>query len=142
MEKQYVLDGLHVRVGIEEGLVRIINDSALRRLLLSQPEATTPALVSRIKADYKATQGKALLITDDSFTVEIWGHLYFDYFLLKHSVLLKTILFFGLYNRLCRSCEVFDCGERGKDPNRHFWDRLAPHRNKIARWLPKIGPRL
>jgi len=137
MEKQYEIGGLPIQVEMEEGLVRIANDPSLRRAVGDQPEATTSALMSLIKADHEAAYGKALAITDDSFAVEIWGHLCLDYFLLKYKVILKVVLRFGLYDRLCRSCEVIDCGERGKDPNRRIWDALAPLRKRMARRVPR-----
>lgn len=137
MEKEYVLFGGSARVRIEEGLVGIVNDQPLRRMVGPQPEVATKALVDLIKTDYAAAYGKALAIADESFTAEIWGHLYFDYFLLKYKSVLRFTLLFGLYNRLCRSCEVIDCGERGKDPNRHVWDAIARYRHWLASRLPR-----
>lgn len=138
MEKQYTLDGLSVHVAMEEGLVRIDNDASLRRALVKQPEAATRLLVAGIKADHEAAFGTALAIRNDSFIVEIWGHLYFDHLLLKHRRILKIILAFGLYNRFMRSCAVIDCGERGKDPNRWLWDRLVPLRHMMGKRLASI----
>lgn len=135
MEKQYFLEGVSVRVKIREGLVCIFNDQALKQAIAIHPEALTRALVKQIKTDYKARYGRDLAIPDDSFTVEIWGHLYADYFLLKYSGLMKSILPFGLYNRLRRSCEVIDCGEHGKDPNRWLWNTAAPCRRVLAKLL-------
>ncbi len=137
MEKEYVLFGWFAKVNIQEGLVGIVNDRSLRRMVGPQPELAAVSLVDLIKADYAAIYGTALLIADDSFIVEIWGHLYFDYFLLKYKTVLRFILLFGLYDRLCRSCEVIDCGERGKDPNRRVWDAIARYRRCLANWLPR-----
>lgn len=139
MEKQYTLDGRSVHVVMEDGLVRIDNDISLRRALVKQPEAATRLLVAGIKADYEAVFGTRLGIGNDSFIVEIWGHLYFDHLLLKHRRILRVILAFGLYNRFVRSCAVIDCGERGKDPNRWLWDRLVPLRHMMGKRLANIG---
>src|SRR5690606_64513 len=117
MEKQYLLSGLPVRVEIAVGLVRIVNDRSLRRVVVEQPCSATMALVGRIQADYETTFDMELGITDDSFVVEIWGHLYCDYLLLKYKRILKVILVFGLYERFRQSCKVIDCGEPEKDPN-------------------------
>lgn len=138
MEKQYTLDGVSVRVALVEGLVRIVNDLPFKQAVIDQPHGITTALVTEIKADYDAVFGKRLAIRDDSFVVEILGHLYFDYLLLRYRRILKFICAFGLYDRFCRSCKVIDCGERGKDPNRWIWDRLVPFRKILARRLGNV----
>lgn len=134
-----MLYGLPVRIEIGDGMVHIVNDLSLRRVVVGQPLAATSALVGRIRADYQTTFDKELAITDDSFIVEIWGHLYCDYLLLKYSKILKVILMFGLYNRLYRSCRVIDCGEEGKDPNRWLFDKLVAFRIVLGRRLANIG---
>ena len=138
MERQYRFDGLSVRVEVMEGLVRIVNDLPLKQALDKHLQATTASLVTQVKADYEGAFGRALAISDESFIAEIWGHLYADYLLLKYSKLLKCILRFGLYDRFMRSCEVIDCGEHGKDPNRWLWNQLAPFRKTLRRRLTNL----
>ncbi len=138
MEKQYTLDGVSVRVTFVKGLVRIVNDMPFKQAVVGQPEKITTALVAEIKADYEAVFGSALAIPDDSFVVEILGHLYFDYLLLKYRRILKFICRFGLYDRFCASCKVIDCGEYGKDPNRWVWDKLVPFRKTLAKQLGNV----
>lgn len=133
-----MLYGLPVRVEIKDGMVHIVNDPSLRRVVVEQPSVATAALVDEIRADYKATFDKGLAIADNSFIVEIWGHLYCDYLLLKYTKMLKVILIFGLYDRLYRSCRVIDCGEGGKDPNRWLWDKLVVFRAMLGRRLRNI----
>lgn len=142
MEKRYDLYGFPVTVAFGAGLVRIHNDRFLKQAVDSDPVQSVAKLVQWVKADHAAYTGQDLAIGDDSVAVEIWGHLYFEYFLLKYRRLLRIILFFGLYGRLCRSCVVIDCGERGKDPNRRFWDYLARHRGRMAKWVTQSGPSL
>ncbi|MGK6351414.1 hypothetical protein [Parapedobacter sp. DT-150] len=137
MEKAYRLHDCLMVVGIEEGHIRIANDAAFKRMVTLQPVRAVTQLVNLIKADYQRHYGKPIVITDDSFAVEIWAHLYFEYFLLKYHRLFRFVFRFGLYRRFLRSCEVIDCGERGIDPNRRMWDILAPFRGRIAKWLPK-----
>lgn len=138
MEKQYTLGGFPVHVALKEGLVHIVNDGRFRQALVGRSERTTSILVALIKADHEVTFGRDLDIGDDSFAVEIWGHLYADYLLRKYSRLLRHVLVFGLYGRFRRSCEVIDCGERGKDPNRWLWNILMPFRKMLARRLDNI----
>jgi len=135
MEKQYRLDGVPIRVKIQEGLVRIVNDLSFKQAADKQLQVTTRTLVTQIKTDYKAIFGCDLAIPDDSFITEIWGHLYADYFLLRYRRMMKCILIFGLYDRFLRSCEVIDCGERGKDPNRWLWNKLTPFQKLLGRRL-------
>ncbi len=137
MKKRYTLNGNQVEVFFNEGLIGITNDAALKRLVQANPEESVELLVRQINKDYRVYHGRALAITDDSFIVEIWGHIYFEHFLLKYRKLLQSILFFGLYQRLCKSCEVIDCGEKGKDPNRKVWDILSRYKKQFAKWLPK-----
>ena len=138
MEKHYVINDCQVKVVFEEGLIRITNDKALKRAAQRDPQESVDLLIKQINEDYYSYQGKALAVTSDSLAVEIWGHIYIEYFLLKYKKLLRVILVFGLYTRFRRSCEVIDCGEHGKDPNRGLWDMLAPHRGRIAERLPKV----
>ncbi|SEL16963.1 hypothetical protein [Parapedobacter koreensis] len=138
MEKEYLIGDRVINVDIEEGMVHIINGEPLRNALIAKPGQSTVLLITQIKQDYVSRYGKPLVIGDNSFITEILGHLYIEYLLLKYRRLLQTALFFGLYKRLRQSCEVIDCGEAGKDPNRWFWDKLAPYGNRIARWLSKI----
>src|SRR5690606_34975860 len=99
VEKQYTFGDLPVRVEITDGLVRIVNDRPFKQAVVTQPEAVTSALVDGVKADYKLTFGRDLNIYDESFIVEIWGHLYGDYLLVRYRRALKIILIFGLYDR-------------------------------------------
>lgn len=139
MKRRYEVEGYWITVNMKQGLVGITNDNAFKHAVANQPIPSVTSLIGSIQADYSMLYGTALAIGQDSFAVEIWGHLYFEYFLLKYSKLMRIIFLFGLYNRFLRSCQVFDCGERGKDPNRWLWDRLARYRRKIETWLPKIN---
>ncbi|RQP17178.1 MAG: hypothetical protein EAS52_09540 [Parapedobacter sp.] len=138
MERRYKVGGYEVIVELNEGLVRIVNNDAFKHAVAVQSTNSVASLIGSIQADYITGYGTSLAIGDNSFAVEIWGHLYFEYFLLKYNKLLRIIFLFGLYKRFLRSCQVFDCGEAGKDPNRWVWDRLARYRRTIESWLPKI----
>ncbi len=138
MNKSYVLYGHSIYADIERGLVRIHNDVGIKHAIGIHPVQSMERLVSWIQDEHLNTHGRTLVIGRDSFVMEIWGHLYFEYFLLKYRLLSHIIFPFGLYKRFRKSCEVIDCGERGKDPNRWIWDRLARYRRRISRWMPKI----
>lgn len=138
MERQYRLDGLAVSVEIRKGLVCIVNDESFRCMLDRQLQMATTTPVAGIRTDHQTLVGRDLAIPDDSIIVEIWGHVYADYLLLKYSRILKYLLIFGLYARLRRSCAVIDCGERGKDPNRWVWNKLTPFKKMLGRRLATI----
>lgn len=135
MEKMYVLQGYPLTVYFDEGLVRIVNDTSFKRFAVQEPLASARLLVSGIQSDYLSMFGERLRIADDSLAVEIMGHLYAEYYLLRYNRLLSFILPKSLYKRLRRSCEVIDCGEWEKDGNRWIWDRLVPIRGWLGRRL-------
>jgi len=137
MNKTYLLYGYAIAVVIDKGLVRITNDEALKSVAAVQPLVFAERLVDLIQADYRGAYGETLAIGRLSLIVEIVGHLYVEYCLLKYSMLFRIIFPFGLYNRFRRSCEVIDCGERRRDPNRWFWDRLVPLRGWLGKRLAK-----
>lgn len=139
MTLRYEIDGHEVIVNIHEQLACITNDDAFKSAIASQPVQSVAFLIKSLQVDYARVYGSALAIEDDSFAAEIWGHLYAEYYLLKYKNALRFVFPFGLYDRFLRSCRVFDCGARGKDPNRWVWDRLARYRHKIEGWLPKIS---
>lgn len=125
MELRYTIQDTTVTVAMEDGLVRIVNDRAFTQLLHTEPRKTALCLVKWITTDYDARFGKQLAISSSSFAIEILGHVYFELLLRKYPKVLRIVLFNGLYDRLCRSCAVIDCGEKGKDPNRRLWDMLS-----------------
>ena len=138
MKRRYEVNSHGITVDLNQGMVCIMNDHAFKRAVAGAPIQSVFALIHSIQTDHSTVYGTALAIGRDSFAVEIWGHLYFEYFLLKYNALLRVVFLFGLYDRFLRSCQVFDCGEQGKDPNRWLWDRLARYRRNIEVWLPKI----
>lgn len=133
-----MVDGVPVLIDFDEGLVGIINDEVFRRVVTGRPETVTKALFDQVQAHHQRAFGRAFEVRFDSFVVEIWGHLYAQYLLLKYRSVLKVVLLFGLYDRFYRSCEVIDCGERGRDPNRWVWDILVLFRKMLGRQLTKI----
>ena len=132
-----MLYGYPIKVLINKGLICITNDAALKYAAMLQPLAFAKQLVNWTQEDHQETYGETIAINNHSFIAEIWGHLYFEYCLLKYSAFGKFIFPFGLYRRFLRSCEVIDCGERGRDPNRRLWDKLVPIRGWLGRRLAK-----
>ncbi|QNL48354.1 hypothetical protein H8S90_16325 [Olivibacter sp. SDN3] len=136
MDKTYYHHELHINVTFEKQIIRIKNDIYFWQFLNQNIEKRTRWLVQMIKTDYLDIFGTPLIIADQSFVLEIWGHVYIEYYMLKISHLLK------LYNnkvlkRVSKSSQIIDCGEKEKDTNRRLWDILAPLEKIIAMLLPK-----
>ncbi len=139
--KLYRFDRGTVEVLFQQGSIHIVNDTALWTLLEGTVKENTITLVTWIREQYQALLGKDLDITDDSLAVEIWGHVYFEYYLLILKELVRLQLLNDLLEPLLAKSDVIDCGEAGLDNNRKLWDMLAPHRNFILGMLPgKINP--
>jgi len=135
MKRQYPLGRYRVSVTLEEGLIRVANTPQLRQGLAGNPVAKATALMEAIKADHLRVFGRALAVSDESLVAELFGHLYAAHLLLKYNRLFQFIFPNKLYKRLLRSCEVTDCGERSKDPNRWVWDGLTFLRVWLAQRL-------
>jgi hypothetical protein len=142
MKKQEYRDGdCAVTVQFEDRSIHITNNKSLWTLLGEDIESRTAAFAAWIKAQYYGFFGKELDITTDSLIVEIWGHVYFEYYVLAIKELLKLKLIEGFLESILEPSEVIDCGESGLDNNRKLWDMLAPHKEFILKVLPgKIDP--
>ncbi|WP_146146682.1 hypothetical protein [Taibaiella chishuiensis] len=140
-KKEYRFEGGIVEVLFQEGSVHIVNDTQLWALLEGKIKENTTTLVAWIVEQYRQLQGRDLAITGDSLAVEIWGHVYFEYYLLILKELVRLQLVADLLEPLLAKSDVIDCGETGYDNNRKLWDMLAPHKDFILGMLPgKIDP--
>ena len=137
MEKKYELFGSLIQISFQENSVHIVNDKELWQLLSADIENRTAALAHNIRNDFEETYKRALEISEDALVVEIWGHVYFEYFALAIQNLFKLKLIERMVESAVTYSELIDCGEKGYDNNRWLWDMLAPHKTMIAGWLPK-----
>ncbi len=125
MQKTIRLEGRELTVIFGQGVVRIENSEELLTYIGGNPGTRTRQLVEAIQAIYSQNYGSRLDIADNSFIVEIWGHTYFEYSMLRNERLGRFLFPFGLYRRLVDSCKVIDCGEARIDGNRWLWDLLS-----------------
>jgi hypothetical protein len=137
MTQLFVLNDCQVRVDFQEHSVHIYNDNNLWQLIGHNPQLVTPQLVAFILEQYHLYYGRSFSVHPDSLTVEIWGHVYFEYFALVSEKLIQLKLVGKLTTKLISYCEIIDCGEDGYDDNRGLWDSLAPFIGLIAGWLPE-----
>lgn len=125
MEKQYEINGKIIRVAFRPGLVQIKAAGLLLESLRPDLGRLTGILTDFIFADYEDLFVKPLRISKASLMVEIWGHLYGS----RMATLLARYIPLGMVKRLrdfiVDRGETIDCGERGIDSNRLFWDMLS-----------------
>lgn len=137
MQQTYQLHGVSITIDIKENSVHITNNKALWQFLSQHIDQRTTELVSLIGHDFQELNNRELAITNDSLAVEIWGHVYFEYWALAIDHLFKLKLISSLVDAAVKYSEIIDCGEEGFDSNRKLWDFLAPQKSRIASWLPE-----
>jgi len=137
MDNVYQLGDHRIQVRMENGVIRIKNDIHLWQLFDRDVKQRTHCLIDRIKADYRFNFGKPLQIHAKSIAIEIWGHLYYEYLLLRICRLLHIDPSTKKVKRLLRPSTIIDCGEKGKDSNRFIWDISIPFYRLISSLLPK-----
>jgi hypothetical protein len=137
MQRRFEYEGGEFAVDFFEGVTKIENNETLWAYVNADPPRTTRALVDWMQSVYKELFGKPLQISDNSFIMEIWGHIYFEHFLLRHEGFGKILFPFGLYKRLVASCEAVDCGESHIDNNRWLWDLLGVLTPVLGKLIPK-----
>lgn len=137
MNKIYKLDNCSIKVSVEEGIIRLKSDKDLWVYLDIDVVPQTIKLIRLIKTDYKTEFGKPLKITDQSLMVEIWAHVYCDYFglLIHRNTKIKWIQ--DIVLKGIERAEIIDCGERKLDSNRWVWDFLSNFKKPISWFLPK-----
>ncbi len=126
----------NITVLFQSHSVHITNDDALVRLLETNRAAVTEELVVAIKEQFKSLYAYELDISADSLAVEIWGHVYCAQLATIIQNLVRLKLLEKVTDKLIDYCAVIDCGEKGYDGNRFFWDMLAPFKSQIEGWLP------
>lgn len=139
VEKVLVIGNYKTKVSFAKRLIRITNNDGFKKMLSDNLIENTKELVYIIKKNYQEAYGKELRISNHSMEVEIWGHVYGEYFI--HDI--NKRLHWKITERLDRfvqkRCEVIDCGERKIDNNRLFWNVLGIGKKPLG-WL--LGRRL
>jgi hypothetical protein len=137
MHKVYEINGCRISVRIDERSIHIDNDRQLWELLGQSAEDRTHTLIALVLEDFGQYNRRPLRVSADSLAVEIWGHVYVEYYSLHLHRRFRLRILKHLAGRIARYCEVIDCGEKGVDTNRRVWDLLATFKSRIAGWLPK-----
>ena len=140
MQRTFEYNTGKIEVAFGRGVVRVDNDRALWVYIHLDPYSNTRRLVTWIKQIYASAFDEDLRISDNSLAMEIWGHIYFEQFLLRNPKLGRVLFPFGLYQRLVTSCEAVDCGESSKDGNRWLWDVLGILTPIAGRVIDKVQP--
>ncbi len=137
MQKAFSFGKGEFLISFGQGVVRIESNEELLDYIGENPAIHTRKLVETIQEIYIRNYGRKLKVTDNSLIIEIWGHTYFEYFMLRNERLGRILFPFGLYRRLVASCEAIDCGEAGIDGNRWLWDVLSVFVPLISRFIPR-----
>lgn len=137
MNKVYELENCKIKVDLEPKLIRVYSNAELWRFLNGKLDQRFDLLTETIKTDYQNHFDIPLGITNDSLIVEIVAHVYCDYIGLAFNHLIKIRWIQNLVQKLLKRAEIVDCGEKGVDSNRWFWDYLSKYKPAIIRLLPK-----
>ena len=137
MKKQFTIDDVTITVAFSDRRIRLRGDRHLWVLMDRDPVRYARLITEKIFENYYAIYRKKLKIRQASVIVEIWGHVYAEYYVL----LWKDRLRFRWLNRLAgfvrkRSADI-DIGEWGADPNRWFWDLICVLKPVIPPFLPR-----
>ncbi len=137
MEKVYELANCRIQVIFNDQILTIKSPKALQQLLAEDIDMRTGILVDLIKKDYFEFKGKELDVERDSMIVEIWGHVYASYFANAMKNLIELNLVENLADLIIKKSDSIDCGEKGVDHNRAFWDILSNFKGLILKFLPE-----
>lgn len=85
MKKQMLIDGHQLPVILRRNVVSIDNNPVLWSFINQNPLRNTQKLIDYIQADYQKIFGKKFPLSDNSFIMEIWGHMYFESFLVNYK---------------------------------------------------------
>ena len=139
MQKVYCYESREIELVFGNGVVRITSPETLWEFINQNPVVNTRKLVVWSKNEHEKLHQRPLKIGDNSLIAEIWGHIYFDYWILRTRFFASILARIGIYNRLLEACEAIDCGEAHLDHNRWLWDFLS-FLVPVGGWmLPKKG---
>src|SRR5690606_19294664 len=85
MKKQMLIDGHQLPVILRRNVVSIDNNPVLWSFINQNPLRNTQKLIDYIQADYQKIFGEKFPLSDNSFIMEIWGHMYFESFLVNYK---------------------------------------------------------
>lgn len=129
--------GVTLQMEIGPHAIHLQNDLGLWQLLDRDTEWVTNLLVQEIQAQFFLKNQRPLEISADSLAIEIWGHVYFEFFVNGIAQLVQSKLIENWLHPIKSFVALIDCGEKGYDQNRWFWDLLVPFKTQIAGWLPQ-----
>src|SRR5690606_37693602 len=111
MNEIYDIQGFQITVVFKPGLVSIRCDSSLWKMADRRNRADFRDLAGRIYTRHLAAYGRALAIRERSFLMEIHGHIYADYYLLRYGRVSRGRLGPRRDTRVLQPCEGMDGGD-------------------------------
>jgi hypothetical protein len=136
MQRQYNIDGYIIKVTFKAKSIHIDNDVMLWNMLNAARLVHSRTLIAHILDEFEKQQGRTLAISSNSLIIEVWAHVYIDYFAKVLDDITPLNLLASVKNAVGRWCDVIDCGEQGVDNNRFLWDMLSGQVDRIHAMLP------
>ena len=136
MNKIISVQGKNLQLEIAQHKVKLTNNGELAALLACNTEAATDELVVALKTAFLQQNNREFDISNDSITVEIWGHMYAENFAAAVKSLSPFSFVDSLADKIIGHCVVINIGEPGHDKNRFIWYSLASFKANIAALLP------
>lgn len=138
MKRKLYIHGIPISVTFSSRICSIQNDINLAYLLSRKIKEHTVLLADAVYQEFFNIYHRQLSIRKNSFMVEVWGHVYCDYYAQKLSKLLPTKWTNKLAKRISKYCAQVDIGEKPYDKNRFFWDAISWCKPLVQMLLPPI----
>lgn len=125
MKKDITIKDKTVTVLFHPNSIGIVSNDGLFELVKQLPETATAEFINAIKKEYYDMYNKDFNVSDDSITVEIWGHIFAEQFASAIRSLTNIKLIDSLADKINLHCKIINIGEKEHDSNRFVWDGLA-----------------
>ena len=135
--KVYRWNACRIRVSYHTCSIHLVNDVMFWKWMSADTIRRSAKLARQIKDDFRTIHKRELEISDHSLIVEIWGHLYYEYYVLRLRHFLPGRRLKAWAKKSTKPSAVIDCGEKGSDKNRFLWDFLAVFKPVFSVWIPR-----
>ncbi len=117
--------------------VQVKGDRHLWLLMDRDPVKYAEQITALVLEAYYTTYQRKLKVRPASFIMEIWGHIYAEYYTLLWKDRLRTRWMDNIACFVRKKTVMIDIGERTVDRNRWFWDWIAWLKPVLPAFLPK-----
>ena len=135
MKKDIIIRDKTITVLFHYNSIGIISNEGIFELVKKLPEDAMEEFISVVKKEYYDNYNKDFDVSDDSITIEIWGHVFAEQFADAIKSLTNIKLIDNLAEKINAHCAIINIGEREHDNNRFVWDGLAAFKPAIKALL-------